>query len=243
MRVLLISDIHANLIALDAVLASAGTFDSVWCLGDVVGYGPAPNECVQRLRELDSLCLAGNHDWATLGRLDDQEFNEDARRAILWTRQVLLPENRNWLVQRPESALVSQDDMLLVHGSPRQHTWEYILSTSAAAENLMYFDSSVCLFGHTHIPMSFRQVDGKGQVIAGHLDEGKALALTAKMLVNPGSVGQPRDRDPRAAYAIIELQSRTFTHHRVSYDIGATQQAMTRAKLPRRLVERLTYGV
>jgi predicted phosphodiesterase len=243
MRVLLISDIHANLVALNAVLAAAGDHDAVWCLGDVVGYGPAPNECVERLRELDPICLAGNHDWATLGKLDIQEFNPDARRAILWTRAVLKPENRDWLTPRPDSTRLPRDDIALVHGSPRRPIWEYILSTSTAAENMTHFDTSVCLFGHTHVPMLYRQEGDDKQVKAQRLVEGEPLSLVKKMLLNPGSVGQPRDRDPRAAYAVIELETRTLTYHRIGYDIAATQHAMIEANLPRRLIERLNYGV
>ena len=242
MRVLLISDVHANLVALNAVL-SAADYDAVWCLGDVVGYGPAPNECVERLRELHLVCLSGNHDWATLGKLDMEEFNPYARRAILWTQQVLKPENREWLDRMPERKTMREEDITLVHGSPRHPVWEYILSTSIAAENMTLFETSVCLFGHTHVPILYRQVNDDNYVSAQRLVESESLPLQRKMLLNPGSVGQPRDRDPRAAYALIELEARTFTYHRVNYEIAATQEAMTKAGLPRRLVERLEFGV
>lgn len=242
-RILLISDIHANLLALDAVLGSVKEYDEVWCLGDVVGYGPAPNECIERLKELEPVCLAGNHDWATLGKLDIGEFNSDARRAIEWTQSILKTENRDWLLGLPEIKLLSDDDLLMVHGSPRHPIWEYVLSSSVAAENMPYFQTSCCLFGHTHVPALFYQPAGKGQVAAQRLTGEKTVALGRKMLVNPGSVGQPRDRDPRAAFAMIDLGSGTLSYRRIPYDIAGTQEAMVKANLPRRLVERLEYGV
>jgi predicted phosphodiesterase len=243
MRVLLISDIHANLLALEAVLTSAHSFDAVWCLGDVVGYGPSPNECIERLRELNALCLAGNHDWACLGKLDTHEFNPDARRAIAWTQDVLKKWNRDWLEGKPENKLLADYDTLIVHGSPRHPIWEYILSTSTAAENMSYFTTSVCLFGHTHVPVIYRKDSDDGIVLSQKMVEAEPVPLREKMLLNPGSVGQPRDRDPRAAYALVELESRTLTHHRVEYNIAGTQEAMIKAKLPRRLAERLNYGL
>jgi predicted phosphodiesterase len=243
MRVLLISDIHANLLALDAVLASTKDHDAVWCLGDIVGYGPAPNECIERLRGLEPVCLAGNHDWAALGKLDVREFNPDARRAIEWTQSVLKSENREWLLQMPEIKSLRETDITLVHGSPRHPIWEYILSSGLAAENMPHFNSSVCLFGHTHVPILYHQPVEGGHVTTHRLNVDEPLVLDKKMLVNPGSVGQPRDRDPRAAYALIELESRSLSYRRVAYDIAGTQQAMVKANLPRRLVERLDYGI
>jgi predicted phosphodiesterase len=243
MRILLISDIHANLVALETVLTFARDYDALWCLGDLVGYGPAPNECIERLGSLQPVCLAGNHDWATIGKLDVQEFNPDARRAIHWTQDVLKAENRAWLDRLPDSKTLPDRDVTLVHGSPRFPIWEYILSTSAAAENMRHFETSVCLFGHTHVPVLYQKADGDNYVTAKRLVEGQPLVMREKMLVNPGSVGQPRDRDPRAAYALLELESRTLTYYRVEYDIAATQAAMAKENLPRRLIERLNYGV
>lgn len=243
MRILLISDIHSNLVALNAVLAAAQDHDAVWCLGDVVGYGPAPNECIERLRELQPLCLAGNHDWATLGKIDLEEFNPAARQAVVWTREKLTDENRKWLERLPDSRQLPGDDISLVHASPRQPIWEYILTTSTAAENLAHFDTSVCLFGHTHVPVQYHQPEENGLIRVRRPVESDTIPLARKMLLNPGSVGQPRDRDPRSAYALLNLKTRTLTYHRVTYDIAATQESMIKAKLPRQLVERLEYGM
>jgi predicted phosphodiesterase len=243
MRVLLISDIHANLSALNTVLESAGDYDTVWCLGDVVGYGPAPNECIERLRELEPLCVAGNHDWAALGRLNVEDFNPKARHAILWTRDILKPANREWLAQKPGSITLPSDDIVLVHGSPRNPIWEYILSTTTAAMNLAYLNASVCFFGHTHIPILYQQSGLGGGTNARQLLEDESLMLENKILLNPGSVGQPRDGDPRAAFALLDLATRTLTYHRIAYDIAVTQQAMAKVNLPRRLIDRLSYGL
>ncbi len=243
MSILLLSDIHANLVALETVLAHTGTFDQIWCLGDVVGYGPAPNECIEKLRTLPTICLAGNHDWAVLSKLDVNEFNEDAYRAILWTQDVLTPRNYTWLEQRLDKLALVEHNLTLVHGSPRLPIWEYILSTSSAVENMSAFDTGLCFYGHTHVPMLYHQPPGEKNITRAHLAEGKPLTLTAKTLLNPGSVGQPRDRDSRAAYARFDPASATITYHRVEYDIAKTQAAMVKAKLPPRLIARLNYGL
>lgn len=243
MRVLVISDIHSNAVALDTVLESALDFDAVWCLGDVVGYGPAPNECIERLRELDALCLAGNHDWAILGRLDIQEFNPDARQAILWTRHVLKAENLEWLANRPETAKLDEFDITLVHASPRQPIWEYIMSSTIAEENIPYLQTLSCLFGHTHVPMVFEQQINRSIMESRRPARGEQIRLDKKKLVNPGSVGQPRDHDPRASFAMLDLDRRALTFHRTEYDIGATQEAMANVDLPRRLIDRLEVGI
>ncbi len=243
MRILLISDIHANLVALETVLAQAGTFDAVWCLGDIVGYGPAPNECITRLRALPLPSLAGNHDWAVLGKLDVEDFHDDAQRAIHWTQDVLTAENRAWLEQLPDTRVLRDRDITLVHGSPRAPIWEYILSTAIATENMPYFDTSSCFFGHTHVPVIYQQRPGDRRVVPERLAEKQPFTLDAKLLLNPGSVGQPRDRDPRAAYALLDTDTHTLTHHRVTYDIAKTQAEMVKARLPSRLVQRLNYGV
>ena len=242
MRVLLLSDIHANIVAFDAVLAHAREYDAVWCLGDVVGYGPAPNECVEKLRPLNPLCLAGNHDWGVLGKIKLAEFNDNAQRALIWTRANLKPENLAWLNQLTPNIILPEYELTLVHASPREPIWEYIDSLELAAANMEYFDTPQCLFGHTHVPLAFYQSPTEHRVIALRLPEHRSFELEAKMLVNPGSVGQPRDGDPRTAYAILDLDTRSLTHERVEYDIAATQAAMAQVGLPRRLIQRLAYG-
>ena len=243
MRILILSDIHANLVALDTVLADAGAVDQVWCLGDVVGYGPLPNETINRLRALNPICLAGNHDWAVLDKLDLEEFNPEARQAILWTRAQIDPANYEWLDALPERVPTQNEKFTLIHGSPRYPIWEYILTPTIARTNFDYFDTPICLYGHTHIPMVYRHDENNRQIKVERFTSDKSLALgTERMMINPGSVGQPRDSDPRASYAILDLDALTLTNHRVAYDIRATQIKMQMAQLPLRLIQRLEHG-
>ncbi len=245
MRILLLSDVHANIVALETVLTDAqGRYDKVWCLGDIVGYGPAPNECIKRLRDLGVESLAGNHDWAVLEKLPIEDFNTNAQRAVTWTQHALSAISRDWLETLPDQEKHPDEDLLLVHGSPRAPIWEYILNAVTAAENFAYFDTRVCLFGHTHVPMLYFKPGENKRIGSQYLTPGQAVSLTQypKCLLNPGSVGQPRDRDPRAAYCILDLDARTLTPYRVEYDIDKTQQAMEKAGLPRPLIERLEYG-
>ncbi len=243
MRVLLLSDIHANLTAFEAVLADAeGQWDRLWFLGDLVGYGPQPNECIERLRALEPLALSGNHDWAVLGKLDDEEFNPDARAAARWTRRVLTADNRAYLATLPP--LRVESPFTLAHASPRHPVWEYILDLPTALENLAYFDTSWCLVGHTHVPAVFAFDEESGGVDFALIEHDDVLDLgRPRLIVNPGGVGQPRDGDPRAAYALFNDATMTMTFHRVAYDIAATQALMRALKLPRRLINRLEQGL
>ena len=243
MRILLISDIHANLVALQAVLKEAAPIERIWCLGDVVGYGPSPNECIETLRQFDLLCLAGNHDWAVLDKLDLEEFNPDARRAAEWTRAQLTEPNREWLLGLPERVPTQAEKFTLVHGSPRYPIWEYVLTAAIARINFDFFDTHTCLVGHTHVPVIYRYDLANYSASAETLPEGEPMSLVAdRLMINPGSVGQPRDGDPRSAYAILNLDAQTVTHHRVEYDIRATQARMEKYDLPLRLISRLSYG-
>ncbi len=243
MKILLISDIHANRVALETVLDDAGKFDKVWCLGDVVGYGPEPNECIEILRDLKMLCLAGNHDWAVLDKLDLEDFNPDARRAALWTREVLTPPNFNWLLSLPERVPSQLDEVTLVHGSPQHPIWEYVASPAVARVNFTYFETPICFMGHTHVPVAYRYHADHDTVSAEPLSEHNSLALgLGRMMVNPGSVGQPRDGDPRASYAIFDTELLRLKHRRVEYDIEETQAKMIEAELPERLITRLNHG-
>jgi predicted phosphodiesterase len=219
MRILVISDIHANLTAFDAVLEDAkGDWDYVWCLGDVVGYGPDPNECVERLRELPHLCLAGNHDWAALERLDIRTFNPTARRLVEWTMGVLTPTNRAYLEDLPASLTIS--DFTLVHASPREPIWEYILEPLVAALNFPHFETQYCLVGHTHQPVIYELVNDNGDTRAIEPRYYQPVALAGRrLIINPGSVGQPRDQNPDAAYGILDLETNVFEHRRVSFDL------------------------
>ncbi len=243
MRILILSDIHANLVALNAVIADAGNFERLWCLGDVVGYGPAPNECIERLRSYDLLCLAGNHDWAVMDKLDLEEFNPDARRAALWTRNQLSVPSLEWLQALPERVPTQLEEFTLTHGSPRYPIWEYVLTAAVARINFEYFDTPVCLMGHTHQPVVFRFDADKQTISAEPLLENSPLVLgPERLMINPGSVGQPRDGDPRASFALLDTDAMTLTHRRVEYDIQATQAKMKQAGLSPRLINRLAYG-
>ena len=241
MRCLVVSDVHANLLALEAVVADAEHFDAIWCLGDVVGYGPDPNDCVALLRQHELVCLAGNHDWAALDKLNLASFNTDARAAATWTQHMLSPETRSFLDALPSSH--QEGDFALAHGSPRQPVWEYILDPLVASINFMHFSSRFCLVGHTHTAAVFRQnINGDGCRV--HFPQyGTPIPLdSARLIINPGSVGQPRDSDPRAAYAILETDQMMWEHRRVEYPIQETQNRMRQHGLPHRLVARLQYG-
>jgi len=239
MRIALLSDIHANLTALEAVLAAVGSVDRIWHLGDVVGYGPEPDATVERLVELRATGVQGNHDAAACGRLEIEWFNPDARLAIEWTRRAIAPTTLGWLEMLPQR--IEEGAFTLVHGSPRDPTCEYVTSTSVAAASFAAMTTRHGLHGHTHVPMAWRRdgdrvepIDPRRSPIL-HLDERPTL-------LNPGSVGQPRDGDTRAAWAVLDTAAGTCTWHRTAYDIGAVQAAMRRARLPAWLVARLSVG-
>lgn len=242
MRVLIISDIHANLTAFETVLEDAkGDWDYVWCLGDVVGYGPDPNECVDLLKTLPHLCLAGNHDWAALGRLDVRTFNPDARRAVQWTQDTLTEENTAYLEALPVAFVIGS--YTLVHASPREPVWEYILEPLVAALNFPHFETPYCLVGHTHQPVVYEQISDNGDTEAYPPIYKEPRALNGhRVIINPGSVGQPRDANPDAAYAILDVDKNIFEHRRIPYDIQSVQERMRKADMPERLIVRLEHG-
>jgi diadenosine tetraphosphatase ApaH/serine/threonine PP2A family protein phosphatase len=241
MRILVISDIHANLPAFEAVLAVAdGQWDRIWFLGDLVGYGPNPNECVSLLREFDHISLCGNHDLAVLEKLDIEEFNDDARSAVLWTRSVLSEESRHYLDALAPKHIV--DDFTLAHGSPRHPVWEYIMDYETAAANFAHFDTTYCLVGHSHYPLHVIE-DAPDDLRILPPVYGETFPLEEKkVILNPGSIGQPRDDDPRAAYALLDTVKLTWQFGRVVYPIEATQQQMREAGLPGALIARLAMG-
>jgi predicted phosphodiesterase len=240
MRVAVLSDIHANLVALDAVLTAAGSVDAVWHLGDVVGYGPDPDAVVERLASVGAVGVRGNHDAAACGGNEIEWFNPDARSAMDWTRRTISETTREWLEALPER--VVDGDFTLVHGSPRDPTWEYVTSVPVARTNLSLLETRFGLHGHTHVPIAFRNDDGRIDVISPA--PGSWLPLDARpALVNPGSVGQPRDGNPSASFLVLDLDNATCTWQRATYDVRAVQQAMTDAGLPARLVGRLSHGI
>ncbi len=243
MRCAIIADIHANLAALVAVLADISAREGVteiWCLGDVVGYGPDPHKCIELLRKCNHVCIAGNHDWAAVGKIDTAEFNPDAAAACKWTAKQLTPGDIEYLKRLPLT--LEKGDFTLAHGSPREPIWEYILSTSAARENFSFFKTPFCLVGHSHVPMVFKEEDGSCSFSQFSPSIGLALGKS-RLIINPGSVGQPRDKEPRASYALYDSESNMVRLYRVPYDIKATQEKMMREGLPMRLVERLSYGI
>ena len=239
MRVLVLSDIHSNIDALDAVLAMAPAVDEVWHLGDVVGYGPEPDAVVDRLRGLGARGVRGNHDAAAVGGREIELFNVDARRAMEWTRAAISDVTRAWLAALPE--VIEREDFTLVHGSPRDPIWEYVTSTPVARAGIAALETRHGLHGHTHIAIAYLDEDGVVDTMSP--GAGSLLELGDRRgLLNPGSVGQPRDGIPTASWLVLDTTAGTATWQRTAYDVAAVQAAMTSLHLPRRLVERLSFG-
>lgn len=250
MRFLLLSDIHSNLDALEACLAAAPAHDAVANLGDIVGYGACPNEVIARSRQLGNLLVRGNHDKACAGLMDVRGFNSIAAAAVVWTHHVLTPENLAWLKGLPQGPLplAPVRDAQIAHGSPRDED-EYLLVPDHAAESADVTRFPITFFGHTHMQGGF--VFGENQESTFHPEYspgdagskfGYRLKQDGKYLINPGSVGQPRDGDWRAAFALYDSEQRTVTFFRVKYDIEKAQQRIREAGLPERLADRLAFG-
>jgi predicted phosphodiesterase len=241
MRVAVISDIHANWHALEAVLADIASEapDEVWCLGDLVGYGPQPNRCTDETRARADICLIGNHDLAAVGRLELESFSPAAAVTARWTAENLEAEPRRFLEGLEPAG--ERDGVQMFHGSPRDPIWEYVLSEGAARAALEATSATVILVGHSHIPIALRLNDG---TIAGGLARGGSeLDLSeGRWLLNPGAVGQPRDGDPRAAYLLLDLGARRAHYRRVPYDVEATQAEILENGLPADLASRLAGG-
>src|SRR5438093_1594191 len=252
-RTLIVSDVHANLAALEAAIRDAesgGPIDAVWSLGDCVGYGPQPGECIARLKGFDAVMVAGNHERAATGAIGTEDFNPNAAAAAQWTKAHLTDAEKELLdalaeVETPPPVSLEAAAFTLVHGTLRWPIWEYMLSPEIALRHLALQQTPFGLVGHTHVPMLvvedrtsfdgcqfFRLADG----------EKVDLEPQMRMVVNPGSVGQPRDGDPRASYAIYDTEANSITLHRVEYAIDATQKLMAEAGLPRWLIERLSTG-
>ena len=240
MRVAVVSDIHSNLTAFRAVAADFGEVEEVWCLGDLVGYGPDPNECVALLREHPHVCVAGNHDWAALGKVTTDVFNVAAASAAWWTAAHLTEETKEYLLGLPLE--IDREGWRLVHGSPRDPIWEYVLEESQAEELFSLFPGRGCLIGHTHIPHVFVETPDGAEYLGP--EYGDPLTLEeSRVIVNPGSIGQPRDGDPRACYALLDTTAGLLEHRRVAYDIEEVQARMQAAGLPKPLWQRLSYGM
>jgi len=240
MRVAVISDVHANRHALDAVLDAVDgeNVDAVWCLGDTVGYGPRPNECCDLVRERSDLCLIGNHDLVALGELAVTDFNDEAAAAALWTAEQLTDESESFLRGLEPNA--DADGAQLFHASARDPVWEYVLTEEAARATFELTKAPLVLVGHSHVALALAWADGR---IAGGIAAGGAdLELDGRRLLNPGSVGQPRDGDPRAAWLLLDLHRRFASFRRVPYSVEKTQAEMHEAGLPRALADRLARG-
>jgi len=240
MRVAVISDVHANYHALETVLEEidAEGVDAVWCLGDTVGYGPLPNECCTAVKERADLCLVGNHDLVVLGELTVSDFNDEAAAAALWTSEVLTYAARSFLESLKPSAEV--DGVDLFHASARDPIWEYVLTGEAARATLELSDAPLVLVGHSHVALAITQ-DGH-DVAGGLAAAGAEVELGGRWLLNPGSVGQPRDGDPRAAWLLLDLERRFAAFRRVQYPIQETQSEMRERGLPETLATRLERG-
>lgn len=240
MRTLIISDIHANLNALQAVLNAAGEVDQVWFLGDVVGYGPDPNECIQLLRSQPNLqALMGNHDAALMGFIAIDRFNHEAAEAIRVQAGTISQDSRVFLELLRLKLEI--DDLTLVHGSPRNPIWEYILGEGTAKANFYDFSTQGCLIGHTHVPSIFALNDA-GSVTTLLPENGDRWKPTGRFIINPGSVGQPRNFDPRAAFVIWDEEEDTFLFRRVPYDIESVAERILRSGIPKRQATRLWIG-
>jgi diadenosine tetraphosphatase ApaH/serine/threonine PP2A family protein phosphatase len=294
MRYAILSDVHGNGDALRAVFADMEwvstdrgvRIDQIWCLGDVVGYGPEPSECVQRIRARTDICISGNHDWAAIGKLDLQDFSGTAAESAEWTREHLRPDERVYLKSLPQVTRVG--DFTLAHGSPMNPIWEYLISPSLAAPNFAAFDTLYCVVGHTHLPTIFLQPASERVVAAAvaspvtRAQQQLAMSLPGgpswdmmenavrdagdrtdwatcerlmpeagvwvlpkgyRAIINPGSVGQPRDGDARASYLIYDSKLSGFEFRRVPYDIQATQRKIRQLGLSSQLATRLAKGL
>lgn len=243
MRYLVITDIHANIEALDVCLADAAQrgYDRTLVLGDIVGYGPDPNAVIERVQALDPLAIVrGNHDKIAFGIEQAEAFNINAKAAAQWTLAALTPAHRDWLINLPQGPTVVDDLVEICHGSPVDED-EYIFDEIEASRALDAARRPLCLFGHTHVALVFRLL-GRALGTVSAPEGLVTLDTEAKYLVNPGSVGQPRDGDPRAAYALVDAATRRIDMIRIAYPVAQTQQKMSAAGLPEPLIRRLAAG-
>jgi predicted phosphodiesterase len=241
MSLAVISDVHSNLEALEAVLddMEEGGIKKALFLGDAVGYGPNPNECTELLDKSCDVLIAGNHDWAVLGLEDVSFFNPVARAAVLWTETVLTPENRKILEGFPIVKVVRERDLLLVHSSPYEpDRWHYLIGPEDAAGVFGHFKERICMVGHSHAPFIVER-DSEGEMVAYH--EEVEFREGSRYVINVGSVGQPRDGDPRACYAVMDEEG--VRMRRVEYPVRKTQEKMSSEGLPQPLIERLSFGM
>lgn len=242
LRALIVSDVHSNLEAFKSVIAHAGEvegFDQIWLLGDLVGYGPDPSGCIDLLRQFDHVSVAGNHDLAVVGKIGLERFNTHAAAAAEWTQGQLSEEDADFLAELPIRCELY--DFTLVHGSLRDPVWEYVLSASVASDSFSRLETKRCLVGHSHIPFICIPKGKSAQFFDFPVDLLVELG-DDRVIINPGSVGQPRDGLPTASYAIFNSEQQAITHYRTEYDIDTTQRRMVEHDLPRYLIDRLPRG-
>ena len=242
MRVAIVSDIHGNRHAFEAVLeaVAASSAEELWCLGDLVGYGAEPDACVELARRHAAICLAGNHDLGVRGDLPLSQFSRGAALAAEWTQQTISPDTLAYLKGLEPTHL--EESVGLFHASPRDPIWEYVLSPLQAELCLDAQQHRVCLIGHSHVALSFWRMPGASATGQTRAD-GEELWLEAgEWLINPGSVGQPRDGDPRAAWLELDDQGWTAIYRRTEYDVAGAAAAIRAARLPDSLAERLAFG-
>jgi predicted phosphodiesterase len=242
MKVAIVSDIHGNRHAFEAVLEAVAASDAaeLWCLGDLVGYGGEPDACVELAREHAAVCLAGNHDLAAIGELPIEDFSRGAGLSLQWTREVMRPDNLSFLAGLRSAE--REGPVGLYHASPRDPVWEYVLSTLLAELCLDHQRERVGLIGHSHVALSFTRVEGQ-LASGGPCRDGTVLDISdGEWLLNPGSVGQPRDGNPRAAWLELDLTGWTASYRRAPYDVTGAAAAIRAARLPDSLAERLEYG-
>ncbi len=242
MKVAILSDIHGNRHAFEAVLADVARQEAqeVWCLGDLVGYGADPDACVELARDHTDVCLAGNHDLAVIGQIPLDEFSRGAGLAARWTQEVMAPGNLEFLSSlHPEGA---EEGVGLYHASPRDPIWEYVLSALLAELCLDEQDHRICLVGHSHVALSFNRPEGLPATGEPRRADSELDVALGEWILNPGSVGQPRDGDPRAAWMMLDTRAWTAIFRRTEYDIAGAAAAIRAARLPDSLAERLEYG-
>jgi len=243
MRYGIIADIHSNLEAFQQVLKALGPVDTLLCLGDIVGYGPNPSECIELLKQYPNMTIAGNHDLGCSGKIELYDFNTDAREACEWSQQQLSEEQRNYLQNLPLTRQVNKD-IILVHGSPRSPIWEYVLSKDDAITNFNDYRFRICFIGHTHIPVLFEEEPSYIYGLVKPQPNGIIrLNRESRYIINAGSIGQPRDGNPTASFAIFDHSKWEIEFYRFSYPFETTQEKMKKEGLSSFLINRLSLGI